>query len=79
MICRRNLFLIALSFQISLVGVLLLIVLFSKIENNPQGPLIAFILLLCSSVFNLLLCALIVFVFRNRGTIYLDELKDIQT
>ncbi len=75
---RRSLLAIALCLQLSFLGAMLLFSTFSQIRGNEKGLSIAIVLMLAFSLQMLLVCALAVFTYRHRGTLNVDELRELR-
>jgi NADH-quinone oxidoreductase subunit K len=78
MLVRRNLLAIVLSAQISLLGIVLLLCTF--MAQTPKGAggslMLLFTLIFCLQI--MLACGLAVFTHRHRGTLKIDELRQLE-
>lgn len=78
LILRRNLFFIALNCVTCFLGILLLAIPFSGAEQIADLDFNLLVLLLLFGVHWLLFCGVIVFVYRHRGILQLDALRDLR-
>lgn len=71
LLMRRNLIAIGFSFLLVFLGILLWL-------YRLQAPQIALILSFVFSLLILVYGAVIVFVWRNRGTLHIDEIRELR-
>lgn len=71
LLMRRNLIAIGFSFLLVFLGILLWL-------YRLQAPQVALILSFVFSLLILVYGAVIVFVWRNRGTLHIDEIRELR-
>ena len=73
LVSRRNLFVIYMSIELMLSAVNLLLATFSKVLGNPDGSVIALLMIAVIASEAALFLAMIVQIFRSRRTIDSDN------
>ncbi len=77
-LARRNLILMFLSTEIMFQGIAVNLVAFSYYHLNPQGQAFVIFLLTIAAAEAALALGLVVFLFRRRSTLDVDEWSEMQ-
>ena len=72
---RRNLIVMYMSLELMLNAANLALVAFSRFNNNLDGQIMVFFIITVAAAEVAVGLALIVAIFRNRGSIYVDDLN----
>jgi NADH-quinone oxidoreductase subunit K len=77
-IYRRNIIVIFMSIELMLNAVNLLLVYFSTINNDPQGQVFVFFIMAVAAAEVTIGLAILVMIYRNIGSISIDNLKNLK-
>jgi NADH-quinone oxidoreductase subunit K len=77
-LCRRNLLSIFLCLHIAFLGIVLFISIFWINQADTNGASIALALILLFSLQMMFLAGLIIFIYRNLGTLHIDEMRQLR-
>ena len=75
---RRHLLIIALSIDIALFGIFLLIAQIAFIKSDPNGGIIACTLLLLAAAQILVICGAGILGYRQHGSLHMDEFRELR-
>ncbi len=77
-LCRRNLLAIALCFHVTFFGILLFIATCFVEYGEVKGVSLALILIVIFSLQMMFTGGLIIFTYRNQGTLHIDEMRQLR-
>lgn len=77
-IARRNVLIMFMSIELMLSAVNLVFVSFSRFLNNMDGHVWVFMVLTVAAAEAAVGLGIIVAVFRNKKTVYVDEMKELK-
>jgi NADH-quinone oxidoreductase subunit K len=77
-IYRRNIIVIFMSIELMLNAVNLLLVYFSTMNNDPQGQVFVFFIMAVAAAEVTIGLAILVMIYRNIGSISIDNLKNLK-
>lgn len=77
-LARRNMIIMFLSTEIMFQGVAINLVAFSRYHMNPQGQAFVIFLLCIAAAEAALALGLVVYLFRKRQTLNVDEWSELQ-
>ena len=73
---RRNIIFMFLSIELMLNGVNISLVAFSHYLQDPRGQILAFFVVVVAAAEAAIGLAIIISVFRNKETVYVDEMTE---
>ncbi|MDZ4224681.1 MAG: NADH-quinone oxidoreductase subunit NuoK [bacterium] len=77
-IVRRNILVIFMSIELMLSAVNLVFLAFSRYLNNADGQIWVFMVLVVAAAEAAVGLGIIVALFRNKPTLYVDEVKELK-
>ena len=77
-IVRRNILIIFMSIELMLSAVNLVFLAFSRYLNNVDGQIWVFMVLVVAAAEAAVVLGIIVALFRNKQTLYVDEVKELK-
>jgi len=77
-IVRRNILIIFMSIELMLSAVNLVFLAFSRYLNNVDGQIWVFMVLVVAAAEAAVGLGIIVALFRNKQTLYVDEVKELK-
>jgi NADH-quinone oxidoreductase subunit K len=75
---RKNIIIIFMSIELMLNAVNLLLVAFSVHHNNPDGQVFVFFIMAVAAAEITIGLAILVMIYRNTGSVNIDELKKLK-
>ena len=75
LVIRRNILIIFMSVELLLNSANLLFIAFSRYRNSLDGQIVAFFVIAVAAAEAAVGLAIVIAIFRNRGTVKVDELN----
>lgn len=75
---RSHVFLIMASFNMATSGAVLLLATLGSANRDPDAFLLGFLLVCLSTLINLIFCGVAILIFRTRGTLRLDDFRELR-
>ena len=75
---RSHIVLIASSFNMAISSAVIILAVLAPNNGNPASVGHAFFIIALSSIVNLIFCGVVILVFRSRGTLLINDFRELR-